>query len=184
MKKLCVAALCLCLLALCACGSPYADIIKNLKDSSMFYALYDLDGNGTKELLLGYETWGDIMCPYLVFATQNGVAVQQEAYLWFEGNGPPPVVYRTGTIKAEFSDDGGSTFYYYKMEDGELRYQTMLVADNREFDNEIHDYRHEYFRFDPDTEKSISVTQKEFERLQKELEGDGMPADLDWKVPT
>lgn len=163
----------------------YSDIIKGLihkKDT--FYAFYDLDRNGTKELLLGIEIWGNIICPYLVFSIQNGVAAEQTAYLWFEGGGPAPIVFKTGTIRVEFSDDVGSRFCYYKMNEGELVSWIDLIVDSSVYDWDSKTYRDEYFLLDPDADKRISITKKEFERLQKELQGDGAAAKIDWKIPS
>jgi hypothetical protein len=186
MKNLFVLLLCVLFVSFCACDAStkeidvYSGVIENLGNNT-FYALYDLDGNGTKELLLGFAVWGDIVCPYLVFSIQNGVAVRQEAYLWFEGNGPAPIVFGTGTIRVELSDDVGSRFYYFKMDEGELVFWINLIVDNGVYDWDSKTYHDEYFLLNPDADKRVSITQGEFGRLQKELEGDGAPAKLDWK---
>ena len=201
MKKVCVTLLCVLLTCFFACDtstdapspaitSPnedalYSDIIKGLiGKKNIFYALYDLDQNGTKELLLGIEIWGNIICPYLVFSIHNGVAVEQKTYLWFEGNGPAPVVFKTGTLRVEISDDAGSRFYYYKMDKGALVLWGNLIVDISVYDWDNQTYHDAYFLLKPDADERISIAQEEFERLQKELEGDGAAAALDWKVPS
>jgi len=134
-----------------------------------YYYLYDIDGNGTKELLLGVE-WGGHIFLDAVYTIQNGVAVQQEAYFMDTTIGPPPLLYKNGTIRVNRVDDTIIFYYYYfRFENGELKLQIMLIDDmGRYFSNK-------------DPMKRTPITKSEFDRVKKEMEGDGQVVELDWK---
>ena len=95
MKKLLAALLLLLLAGLCACGqaapediAPYASTLKKYyrfrtvskyfyEDSIQYYTLYDIDGDGTKELLLGAENQGQLVGLVNLYAVQDGKAALQ-----------------------------------------------------------------------------------------------------------
>jgi len=158
---------------------PYSHIIKELNDKlndddadvyhlTQFYSLYDIDGNGTKELLI--SEGGNLLA---VSTIQNGVAVWQEVFSFPLGEGGrilPSLVFRNGTIRTDNNVDGELDYIYYRFEDGELNFKTLLS------DRFGSNYRM-YVQFGP-----ISpITKAEFDRLQKEFEGDGQLVELDWK---
>jgi hypothetical protein len=84
----------------------------------------------------------------------------------------PPVLYRNGTIWRKCTDDDLWYDIYYRFENGELKPRISLSTD--------YDYN-EYFRFDPDFKKRISITKEEYDRTCKEFEGDGQVVALDWR---
>jgi len=138
-----------------------------------YYFLYDLDGNDTKELLLG-QAWGEDIYLYAVYAIKNGIAVRQEEYWYDPQRGNPPLLYKNGIIRVEA--DGDTMLQYYRFEDGELKFQIMLIDDySPVFDSG------NYKRVDEKGGFSKIITKAEFDRLQKEFEGDGQVIELDWK---
>jgi len=134
------------------------------------YALYSIDGNSTKELLSGLK-WGEQIYLTAVYTIQDGVAVRQEEFRADPACGPPPLMFKNGTIVA-FDDDGGRQIYYYfRFEAGELKFQVGL--------NDYYDS--DYYRVDDWDDLPRAITKAEFDRVKKELEGDGQVVELDWK---
>jgi len=152
-------------------SGPYAEAIKTLKKSyasapeqfnNLHFALYDIDGNGTKELLLSYGA-----NPFIdaIYTIQNGVAVPQEAYPYHDISEWSHVfwLYKNGVIKTRTTSHEDETSYsYYRFEDGTLKRQPVTYNDK---DSSIY----------------ISLTQEEFKQTQKELEGDSKAVTLNWK---
>jgi len=135
------------------------------------YALYDIDGNGTNELLLGtgdsgYADKDDLIIS--IFTIQDGVAVQQR-------NVPSPTLLKNGTIWTGGESGSGIFHEYYRFEDGSLKLQTGIS----EYNSIDKDERGRFQSF-PDGRR-IDITEEEFERVRKEFEGDGQVVELDWK---
>jgi len=160
-------------------NDPYSDAITMYYDlpSNLFqanaehYFLYDIDGDGIQELLLGKE-WGGQTHFIAVYAVQDGLPVLQKEFTDDPECGPPALLFENGTIRVNDFDGGRWVFFYYRFEDGELKFQTGLVA--RDYDNY-------YSRFDEWGGPSRVITKGKFDRLQKEFEGDGQLVELDWK---
>jgi len=191
MKKALIAVLCMLLAGLCACGAvieidpnefaPYVDVVnerikffRSISDKSydylptQYYTLYDIDGNGTKELLLGSEEWGALVL-IIIYAIQDGVAVEQRFRVMGEGGSAfPSLLFENGVIRVDSGDDSGRYIIYYCFENGALICPTALV-----------DRYGEYYLDDgwPGT----PITKEEFDRVQREMEGDGQTVALDWK---
>ena len=192
MKRAVVVGWCLCLLVgFWGCGStaeidpgefaPYTDVVnerikffRSISDKNydylptQYYTLYDIDGNGTKELLLGSEEWGELAL-IIIYAIQNGVAVEQQFSVMGEGGSAfPSLLFENGVIRVDSGDDSGRYIIYYRFESGALICPTALV-----------DRYGEYYLNDgwPGT----PITKEEFDNLQKEFEGDGQTVALDWK---
>jgi len=208
MKRVCVVLLCLLMIAgLCGCGqappantpfdlnphetNAYAEVLTAYRDEvwsdpyaseSLRYSFYDIDGNGTKELLIGwYDEYNDTRLTN-IYIIQNGVAVLQEMfYIVGEGGGLfPSKVFDNGVIRVDGSDDNGRGISFYRIEDGELKHQACLVCNINVFDWEEQVFNDEYFHSLKD-EGEIPITKDEFDRLQKEYEGDGQVVELDWR---
>jgi len=132
-----------------------------------YYFLYDIDGNGTKELLVGMEMWDQIYF-YVVYTIIDGVMALQEEFTWNYFFGPPPVLFKNGTIRA-ISDDG-KNYSYYRFENGALRLQVRLRKSSSG-----------YKRTDGRSGDSRKITIIGFKLAQKEFEGDGQVVEFDWK---
>jgi len=137
-----------------------------------YYFLYDIDGNGTKELLLG-EEWEDQIYFYSVHTIQNGVAVHQKEFRDISEYGPPAMLFMNGTIRTVDDDGGRKNYFYYRFEGKELKFQTILL--------DLSDSGSGYKRMDERFGEPRSITGAEFRRVQKEFEGDGQVVELDWK---
>ncbi|MCL2141184.1 MAG: hypothetical protein FWH42_05960 [Dehalococcoidia bacterium] len=158
-------------------NKPYSDelnkIIKAHDDhpdglKNVQYTFYDLDGNGTQELLIGIVAWGLAN----VYAYQNGVAVRQEEFFIDPAEVSPPILLKNGAIKLEWDTYGAPRVAYYRFIDGVLKRQITLLDDFGQ-----------YYRYDMyvDQFPGASITKEEFDRVQKEMEGDGQVVELDWK---
>jgi len=196
MKKLFVVLLCLLLAGLCACGQVepsqetgaapttaeidpaeralYADVLDSLVGlDKSYYALYDIDGDGTKELLHGTEEWNGEAALWSVYAIQNGVAVYQKQFsVYNDGGTSPSFIYKNGTISVVGHWNDLPTIVYYRFEAGELKHQETLMHDA---------WRQEYLRHNKNNEfPGTPITQEEYEQVQQELEGGGQVVVLDW----
>jgi len=135
-----------------------------------YYAFYDIDGNGVNELLIGAETY-DGKAIMSIFTTQNGAAVRQEAWPGYMAQFPCwHLLYRNGTIRYEGTDEGSRGYGYFRFENGELKRLPGLSVKSGE-----------YFRYAEDGITTIPISKEEFDRVQREMEGDGQIVELDWK---
>jgi len=198
-KKLFIALLCLLLAGLCACGRGEADELalynsilrKNyismrvwgvLYDGVKHYALYDLDGDGAKELLLGVGNGTADGTGILdVYTIRDKKAVLQDIIVWNRRSGPP-LLFANGTIK--FVDQEMDWISYYRFVDSELKLQIRLLDQGEYYEwflrtQSVDPHFPPYSRVD--LEEDIPLAKEEFEQLQKEMEGDGQIVELDWR---
>ena len=153
--------------------TPYSDFLRKYikerdgKVEHSYYTFHDIDGDGTEELLMGWAK--DLERVYTI---HNGIVVRQEPGLGGDYN-PPVVLFNNGAIRSIINLDGPELqlFNYYRIEDGNLKLQIQLRAQP--------DY-YKHYKNEEDT-SGILITKAEFDRLQKELEGDGQEVELDWK---
>jgi len=153
---------------------PYLDIIiedygelKELRDIDgnyiHYHTFYDLDGDGTKELLLGVDD-GFGVCLTSVYVIQNGIAVWVEGFINdLEYCTTPPSLFKNGTIMM-------GEFGYYRLKDGKFMNKSLTEKDGK------------YYHFTINGPyPGVSITKEEFDRVRKEYEGDGEIVKLDWK---
>jgi len=154
--------------------NPYSEFMKTYTNSfygsmeGYYYTLHDIDGNGIQEWFLGRNTDGGIgLCS--VYAIHNGAVVRQEQISTDFTSPHQFLVFRNGILRTGGRNmDGWLVYVYYRFEAGELNPQTEL-------------YEYRSIRIDPVTRKEIPLTDEEFDRVQKEMEGDGQVVELDWK---
>jgi hypothetical protein len=140
-----------------------------------YYALYDIDGNSTRELLLGENSYVETRL-FSVYTIRNGVAVRQEQFSRdATDTSAPSLLFKNGTIRTNENEMGIRGFGYYRFEDGELKHLTGVIEEERSH-GAIN-----YFRIHADEQKLVPSTKEEFERVQKEFEGDGQVVEIDWK---
>ena len=209
MKKLFAALLCLLLAGLCACGqatSPeetttvverptwlaadahtaFSSIIEDALnqpkgyDTLKDFILYDTGCESAPALLAGVDNFNGYI--HEIYTFQNGAA-KQVLCIDYETGDCYINILKTGIIKT--GSFGVSTNSYYRFdEEGQLKLIMKLDS--------YGDYRG-LFRVDPTGEKKdfdfyftpdgteVHISQKKFERLKEEIEGDGEVVDLDWK---
>ena len=162
-------------------NDPYSYIIKErydlLFDESIYayaryYALNDIDGDGTNELLLGYEAWDGKTNLLLVYAIQNGVAMRQEAFYTDPEYPVQSVILKNGTIRSSGENEGEAFLAYFRFVEGNLELLPGFVAAQANSETE-------YFLAEKGEKRPISKA--EYDRVQKEMEGDGQVVRLDWK---
>ena len=127
------------------------------------YALHDIDGNGTKEFLLGHDNFGNEHDILEIYTVRNGIAVQLQSlgdYL--------STLYNNGTLVI-VADEGHK---YHRFEDGTLASQIFLNGDV------VSD---EYYYHNRVDGVGGHISKEEYDRLGNELRGDGQEAALEWK---
>ena len=159
-------------------SGPYADVLNSLvwryheELREEYYALCDIDGDGTDELLVQYNrVMNHGLYGYTAYTLQNGVAVQQEEFYCNSVSASPLVVFKNGVVK---TDDRYLT--YFRFDDGELKIHTRL------FDEPDSEFGR-YSSYSPlISSKRTPITKNEFDRLQKEMEGNGQTVYVNWKT--
>ena len=136
------------------------------------YTLYDIDGNGTKELLLGANDGKQL---YEIYTIQNGDAVCQEQFRALPESSLSFSLFDNGLIKMGYQGEFDNGVKYFRFKNGELKFQSLLYYDFMMYLN-IH-----YFRRDAGDEQEREITKEEFEQMQKEIEGDSQVVELDWR---
>jgi len=111
---------------------------------------------------------------YEIYTIQDGIAVRQEQFE-LDPECDHSVLLCNGTIRVRIPDMGVVAFSYYRFENGEIKHKTGIAKDERS-----HDVIR-YFHANVDEQKLIPITKEEFERVQKEFEGDGQVVELDWR---
>ena len=155
---------------------------------TLYYAFYDMDGDGTEELLLGKGYGAELPRLIEVYAIQGGIAVQQPFRVSRSADDAyylSPSLLDNGIIWSFYDNGDGSKLCYwgYRFEDGQLKLQ-MKLARSMSFDG--HDYSYEgnaYFRGNVEDAagKDTPIGYEEYERLWKEFAGDGQSIEIDWK---
>jgi len=170
-------------------NDPFSFVVKELYDDvrshsidmnydflkGQFYTFYDIDGNGTEELLLGVAMWEDgENTLHSICAIKDGIAMNPVP-LWTDDDSPV-VLFTNATIMTKRASDNERRISYYRFEDGELKYQTGLRYGD-DYSLEYDDG--EYYR--RESGEYIPITKEEFNRVKQEMEGDGQVVELDWK---
>ena len=159
--------------------TAYSDIVmkvieeyKNAPDQlkEVYYFLYDIDRNGTIELLFGSE-WGENIYITAVYSIQKGVAVRQEEYSVDVRYISLSMLFENGTIKTGYGGKGGEmALNYLCFENEKLKLKNGLGENYGVYNH-----------YDYDSKIDTAITKEEFERLEKFFEGDGRMIELDWK---
>ena len=162
--------------------SDYSLMFSSNSEEFRYYATFDIDGNGTEELLLGEDTQRDMGIVFIyVFTIRDGKVEKQDLMAYeVEWARNEPILYKDGTIRIGGKDDEyvGNFYMYYRFEDGVLKRHTSIGYEANEGS----------YRMCRDFSSGIlqetTITKEEYDRVQKEMEGDGQVVKLDWKPVT
>ena len=185
---------------------PYAQIVKDLYEQyaqyvtaeevfeDFKYALCDIDGDGTQELLLSswYVLWGyegpefeyeseEIGKKAVLFDRfyyiSNGEAVEMPVLngLWYDAAGPTGGrdLLTNGVIRLYGGSPNYTSYAYFRYANGELSLLRVL----RNFS----DTGRWLFTYEGDQSTRTPITEEEFNRMRAEIEGDAQVVEIDWK---
>lgn len=179
---------------------PYSYIIKETYDhviynyenpkftslnDTYYYCLYDIDGNGSDELLLGEkyviggiqnvesgEPYEEGVTFFHIYTNLDGVAVEQDIRPWWCAE---TLIERSilsnGLLRASGRIKNPS-YCYFDFIDGKLEYRESLSTTGDE-------YRHLYIKDGEKIEEKISKF--EFDHLHAEIENGAKPIEINWK---
>ena len=165
-------------------NDPYSFLVRDFYENSfsssissnnnylehIYFALQDIDGDGTEEMLWGQDCPDGEKTISNLYTIQDGTAVEQwELLRWLtEASEPQRILFKNGTIRIEGQSEIGTQLCrYLRFEEGELKLLVIL--------------RDEQGSYSKGFNERIPITREEYDRLRKEYEGDGQLAALDWK---
>ena len=178
-------------------NDPYSYVISDLLEwykqaGSNFvseferYSLYDINGDGTDELILGdigvlggtsvYEEHEGVSAEFTygllinsVYTIQNGKAVEANRLIISE-NAYQTILFDSGMIKVLYQTPRNPQITYYKM----IGDNFEMVGGNldKDFDGECYYY---------EKDKEEEITEEEFNRRIAEIEDGAHPVELEWK---
>jgi len=147
-----------------------------INQSNLFYALYDINGDGTKELLLG--AGGDYFTNLFdIYTIRNGVAEQQ---LTHPGSTSSMSIFKNGTVKTSYGRQGSYGDSYYRFKGGQLLYCLSLLSQERWISDD--EWTVDYFKSDTTNFHSkVQISQEEYDRLRREYESNGREVEISWR---
>lgn len=149
--------------------------------NNVFYSLYDIDGNGVDELILG--DWKRItndseahnpprkILISSVYTIENGKVVKQDSSVWWNDDYIwDRVLLSNGLIRTTLGDKETPSYSYLGFENGKLKLECAVyyMSDR-------------YFRIYDSIVEEEEITKEEYERLRKEAEGDAEVVEINWK---
>ncbi len=166
-----------------------------------YYFIYDIDGNGTEELLIGrphmvgYPAYGpydfEIMLDKL-YTIKDGVVVEQDIMDWWSVMCIyERTVFDNGLIRYVGGGTNSLDYFYLKFADGEMKIQESLehyggekhfIATQEMIDGikSVESAAYKELEFHNKSEQK-EITAEEFERMRAEIEGDAKPVEIKWK---
>ena len=183
----------------------YDLVINKLSDPYYYhYAFYDIDGNGTEELLIGepYVVGGiqNVEPPYEtevmvteIYSISGGKLIKQEIMSWWMVESIlERSILDNGLIKYVSGSQNRQSYLYMKIMDGQMvllhnlknqragmyyRYLDPKTVSEFKSDKTGTDREYELF-LEADKRE---ITPEEFDRLRAEIEGDAKPVEIEWK---
>ncbi|MBQ9850475.1 MAG: hypothetical protein IJO36_07220 [Clostridia bacterium] len=172
--------------------------------SEDYYYIYDIDGNGIEELLIGepYVIGGvqNVERPYEIevliteiYTLKDNKAVKLDIMSWWRDESIlERSILDNGLIKYVSGSQDLPSYLYVKIFDGKLMFLYNLKNQSddyyyryldpetiSEFKSDKTGFNREYELFFKVEEKEI--TAEEFDRLRAEIEGDAKPVEIKWK---
>lgn len=162
-------------------GKSFEEKVKEYYYMDVYYYLYDLDSDGTDELLLGswMSVGNDIeainpvkLCVTNIYTIKNGKAVQVEGTDWFSTDlFLDRIVYSNGMIVTTTGNRVDPGYFILGYENGKIdpKCYTLHADDYRKIDDFI------------SFSNEIVISKKEYDQLYKKFCGDAKAVDIDWK---
>lgn len=163
-------------------NESFEECIKLYYYMDVYYFMYDLDNDGSKELLLG--SWmrigNDIeseniqrkICLTNIYTIKNGKAVQVEGITWFDTEIiQARILYSNGLIVTKTGHDVDPGYFILGYENGKLVPKCYTIHGD--------DYR-KIVDFDRFSEEII-ISKREYKKLYNDFCGKAKVVDIDWK---
>lgn len=159
----------------------YAAFYKRARN--IYYFIYDLDKDGTDELIMG--DWKKMTIDYedpnppkkifisSIYTIKNGEVMEINTYPWLPDDYIwDRVILTNGLIRTSLGDEKHPHYYFLGFESGEA---VLKCA--------IYDYGDDdgYVQQFADINTSIDITKEEFERLRDEANGNAEVVEINWK---
>jgi len=143
----------------------------------LYYALYDINGDGVKELLLGAgNDYGTEL--FDIYTIRNGVAGQ---LLSNATKISRMSIFKNGTVRISGGKMGYYHDNYYRFKDGQLR-QCLSLPFREGWTSGDEELAFVYFKNDTDDNRNeVQISQEEYERLKHEYEGNGREVEISWR---
>ena len=144
---------------------------------NLLYALYDINGDGRKELLFGAgNDYGTEL--FDIYTIRNGIAEQQLSH---PGSTSSMSILRNGTVRISGGRMGYYHDSYYRFKDGQLR-QCLSLPFREGWTSGDEELAFVYFKNDTDDNRNeVQISQEEYERLKHEYEGNGREVEISWR---
>ena len=150
-----------------------------------YYFLYDIDGDGTKELLLGsYYPIGyrdENPTPYVeivitsVCSIKNGEVVKQSNAFCDPGFIWDRTLWSNGLISTTYKRQEDPSFQFVEFKNGELKAKVQV------FSHYFYDEPHYYSAIYNENGQDTKISKEERDRIYNECCGDAKKVDIDWK---
>ena len=154
-----------------------------------FYFIYDIDGNGVDELILG--DWKaitndieDYFAPKKivissVYTLENGELVKQETHPWWNDEVLwDRVILSNGLIRTSIGIEDSHSHSYLEFKNGSLKLKYAIYYKGDGYGNRYYEIIY------PDNNNNYiqeKITKEEFERLHDEANGDAEVVEINWK---
>ena len=157
----------------------FTDFDKHALD--VFYFIYDIDGNGVDELIMGdwkkiTDDIDDINPPReilisSVYTIENGEVVKQDSSVWWDDEYLwNRELLSNGLIRTTLGDKEYPSYSYLGFENGKLE---LKLA--------VYNMGDRYLRIHDSIVDEEEITKEEFERLRDEANGDSEIVEINWK---
>lgn len=155
-----------------------------------YYYLYDIDGNGIKELILGdwksvTNNVGDLVefAPTEIMIShictlKNGEVTKQESFWWQNNYLWDTVLLSNGLIRQSMGFEEYPSYFYFFVENETLKFKFGVC-----YTQDVNGDRFYSYVAEAEDGKYIEekITKEEFERLRDEANGDAEVVEINWK---
>ncbi len=165
----------------------FAEFDKYAKD--VYYFIYDIDGNGVDDLIMGdwkritidvddHNPPKEIMVSS-IYTIENGQVVKKDSSWWNDDYLWESAVLSNGLIRQKIGIEEYPSIVYFDFRDGNLSFMYGLVYYPPSANETVGVY--EYFSENNNIYFEEEITKEEFERLRDEANGDAEVVEINWK---